>query len=180
MQNTIPTGQGNVLIRTAQPADAGAYRELRLEALKNHPTAFGSDYEENLQHPDGYWQERLNINDEQEALFLAEHEGRLVGMTGIYRSLSPRHRHQATVWGVYVRDAWRGCRIADVLIGNCLEWARGKGVVIARLGVAATNWPAIRCYERCGFTSYGIEAKALFHEGGYIDEFLMACSLVAA
>lgn len=177
MQDVLPTNKGNVIIRLARPEDAGAYRELRLEALKNHPTAFGADYEEILSRPESYWQERLNLNDEEEALFLAEYEGQLIGMTGIYRSLSPRHKHQTTVWGVYVRNGWRGFHIAEALIRNCLEWARGKGVVIARLGVAANNRSAIRCYERCGFSSYGLEAKVLLHEGQYIDEYLMAREL---
>jgi ribosomal protein S18 acetylase RimI-like enzyme len=153
------------------------YRKLRLEALRNHPTAFGADYEETLSRPESFWQERLQINDEEEALFFAEHGRRLIGMTGIYRSLSKRHKHQATVWGVYVKEDWRGLHIAEALIGNCLEWGRAKGVVIARLGVAADNPPAIRCYERCGFKITGTEPRALFYDDKYYDFYLMSCSL---
>lgn len=177
MQDLLSTDKGNIVLRRARPEDAAAYRELRLEALRTHPTAFGADYGESARRPDNYWDERLQIDNEEEALFLAEYEGELIGMTGIYRSLSPRHRHQAMVWGVYVRDGWRGLRIAEALIRNCLEWARQKGVVIAKLGVEANNMPAIRCYERCGFSTYGLEAKALFHEGKYIDGRLMAREL---
>ena len=179
MQERISSPHGDVTLRAAAPQDAMLYRKLRLEALRNHPTAFGADYEENLSRPESYWQERLRINDEEEALFFAAHGRRLIGMTGIYRSLSKRHKHQATVRGVYVKEDWRGLHIAEALIGNCLEWARTKGVVIVRLGVAADNQPAIRCYERCGFVTYGLEAKALLHEGKYIDEYLMACDLQA-
>ena len=35
-----------IIIRHATSSDVDAFRELRLEALKNHPTAFGADYEE--------------------------------------------------------------------------------------------------------------------------------------
>jgi ribosomal protein S18 acetylase RimI-like enzyme len=176
----MSSDRGDVILRRSRREDAASYRELRLEGLRNHPTAFGADYEESAARPDSAWVERLDMNDEEEALFLAEHEGALIGMTGIYRSLSPRHKHQATVWGVYVREEWRGQHIAEALIQNCLDWARDKGVVIARLGVAADNRPAIRCYERCGFKTYGREAKALLHEGKYIDEYLMACELESA
>jgi len=180
MARILLTPHGEVLLRPAAPSDAEAYRELRLEALKNHPTAFGSDFKENLQHPPEYWQERLKIDDEKEVLYLAEHNGQLVGMTGLYRSLSSKARHAGTVWGVYVTDGWRGAHIAEGLIRECLEWARGKDMVIARLGVAADNRAAIRCYERCGFITYGIEAKSGFYNGKYIDECLMALSLEPA
>lgn len=35
-----------VSIRLLQPSDAQAYRDLRLEALRSSPEAFGSSYEE--------------------------------------------------------------------------------------------------------------------------------------
>src|SRR5215218_2525104 len=37
-----------VSIRPLLPSDAQAFRELRLEALSNHPEAFSSSYEEEL------------------------------------------------------------------------------------------------------------------------------------
>jgi RimJ/RimL family protein N-acetyltransferase len=63
------------------------------------------------------------------------------------------------------------------MIRACLAWARARKVVIARLGVAAVNTSAIRCYERCGFETYATEPRALFHEGNYYDFHMMACSL---
>jgi RimJ/RimL family protein N-acetyltransferase len=173
----LQTPQGEVLIRPSQPGDVKAYRGLRLEALKGHPTAFGSDYEESLQHPEEYWQEKLKINQDREILFFAEMEGRLVGMTGIYRASGKKQAHSATVWGVYVAPELRGLHIAEELIRACLDWGREHGVVIARLGVAADNQAAIRCYERCGFKIYGLEKKSGFYEGKYLDEYLMDCSL---
>ena len=81
----LQTTKGEVLIRPSQPGDGSGYRELRLEALKNHPTAFSADYEENLLHADEHWQQRVSTDVEWEALFFAEHGGRLIGMTGIFR-----------------------------------------------------------------------------------------------
>jgi ribosomal protein S18 acetylase RimI-like enzyme len=172
------TPHGEVLIRPIQREDWAVYRELRLEALKNHPTAFGADYEENQQHSDEHWQKRVEIDDEREALFFAEYRGEIIGMTGIYRDPGKRARHAATVWGVYVKPEWRGAHIAQALIEACLGWAREKEIVIARLGVEATNRSAIRCYERSGFRTYGIVAKAVRHEGQYFDACLMDYSFV--
>ena len=75
--------------------------------------------------------------------------------------------------GVYVRSEWRGLWIADELIATCHEWARAQEIKILKLGVAATNTPAIRCYARCGFTVYGTEPQAIYVNGTMYDELLM-------
>lgn len=177
MKRSISTRLGEVVIRSASPSDANSFRELRLEALKNHPTAFGSDYEESAARPKEHWMESLNYNDEKEALFFADYQNQLIGMTGIYRSLSRKARHSATIWGVYVKPDWRGRHIAEKLIQSCLDWAIRQNVVIVKLAVVADNKSAIQCYERCGFAKYGIEPKAICYENKYYDEILMACSL---
>lgn len=176
MNGSIPTSRGTVLIREANPNDVARYRELRLEALLDSPTAFSADYQMNLNHPMSFWEGRLTF-DEHGILFVAEHENTLIGMTGIRKGETPKTKHGAYVWGVYVRPAWRGLHIAEALIQSCAYWARERHVVILKLGVMANNESAIRCYKRCGFTVYGTEPRALFYEGQYYDEFLMFCSL---
>ena len=162
------------IIRHATSSDVDSFRELRLEALKNHPTAFGADYEESAARPNEHWQERLKIDKDQEALFFAEHDGQLAGMTGIFRGASRKSRHDSTIWGVYVRPQWHGRHISEALIRSCLGWAKEQGLVIVKLAVVTTNQPAIRCYERCGFTTYGTEPKAINYDCLYYDEYLMA------
>ena len=176
MNGSIRTSRGTVLIREACPTDATRYRELRLEALLDSPTAFSADYQINLNHPMSFWESRLTV-DEYGIMFFAEHANTLIGMTGIRKGESPKTKHGAYVWGVYVRPAWRGLRIAEALIEICADWAREHDVVILKLGVMADNESAIRCYKRCGFTVYGTEPRALFYEGQYYDEFLMYCPL---
>jgi RimJ/RimL family protein N-acetyltransferase len=177
MKKSIITERGPITIRAATLADAMPYRDLRLEALQDSPTAFGADYEKNLSHPPKYWEDRLTMEPDEETLFFAEHEGNLIGMTGIFRGRSRKSRHGAWIWGVYVAPAWRGLRIAAELIDSCIAWAREKEIVVVKLGVSATNEPAIRCYERCGFTTYGTEPRAILYEGVYYDELLMARAL---
>ena len=176
MNRSITTPLGPVLIREANLADATRYRELRLEALLDSPTAFSADYQINLGHPMSFWEGRLT-SDEHGIMFLAEHENKLIGMTGIRKGESPKTKHGAYVWGVYIRPACRGLHIAEALIENCVDWAREHDVVILKLGVMANNESAIHCYKRCGFTVYGKEPRALSYEGHYYDEFLMYRSL---
>ncbi len=177
MIKSITTLRGTVMIRQSKPADAANFRELRLGALLDSPTSFSMDYERASQQSIKYWEDTLAMNDQESAIFFAEHEGHLVGMTGIARGRSPKTRHGADIWGVYVMPQWRGFHIAEEVIASCRDWAQARGVAILRLAVVATNQSAIRCYERCGFTTYGTEPRSLCYEGKYYDEYLMSVSL---
>jgi len=174
MIHSITTPRGIIGIREASPADAIPFRELRLGALLDSPIAFSADYQKTLDHPPNYWEEMLTMHAEEATIFLAEHETNLIGMTGFARGGSPKTRHSAWVWGVYVKPEWRGLHVAEELIQSCFTWAKSRKIVIAKLGVAAVNEPAIHCYERCGFTTYGTEPQAAFYDGTYYDFHMMS------
>ena len=184
MKQSITTSRGEILIREASPADAATFRELRLGALQDSPIAFSADYQKNLDHPLKHWEDMLTMHADESTIFLAEHkhsgsvdERILIGTTGIARGNSPKTRHSAWVWGVYVKPEWRGLHIAEELIRACFSWAKARGIVTAKLEVAAVNQSAIRCYERCGFQIYGMEPRALCYDGYYYDFQMMYCSL---
>jgi RimJ/RimL family protein N-acetyltransferase len=174
---TVSTRRGLILIREANPADAMQFRELRLEALRDSPIEFSADYEKNINQPPKYWEEFLTMEADESTIFLAEHDSKLIGMTGIRRGRSPKTRHSTLIWGVYVQPQWRGLHIAEELINSCLTWAKARNIVITKLGVGTVNQSAIRCYERCGFKTYGTEPRAGFYEGKYYDAYLMYCPL---
>lgn len=179
MNRSFSTRRGIIVIRQAGPIDAPRYRELRLQALQDSPIAFTADFQKNLNQPPKYWEDLLTMQPDESTIFLGEFEAGLIAMTGIARGNSPKTRHSAWIWGVYVIPEWRGLRIADEIIHMCLDWAKPKNIVLAKLGVTATNQSAIRCYERCGFRVYGTEPRAVYHEGRYYDEYLMAIDLDA-
>jgi RimJ/RimL family protein N-acetyltransferase len=177
MTTSMTPARGSITIRHATPADAMSYRELRLEALQDSPIAFSADYQQNLNQPAKYWEDRLTMEKDEATIFLAEYEAKLIGVTGIARGGSPKTRHGAWIWGVYITPQWRGLRVAEELINSCFTWAKARKIIIVKLGVAATNISAIRCYERCGFSTYGTEPRAIFYAGKFYDEFLMSRSL---
>lgn len=176
----VPTARGPVLLRAGTEEDAGAYRELRLEALQNHPEVYSSDYDQALSRPMSFWVERLRAGGTGDVaqMFFAQHGQELAGMCGIYRVDAPRTRHSATVVSLYLRPAWRGMGIAHGLVMACLDWARSCDVRVVKLSVITTNAPAIRLYERCGFSPYGTEPQAIHYNGVYYDELLMARPMV--
>lgn len=92
-------------------------------------------------------------------------------------------QHKALLWGMYVRDSARGQGLADAIVSRLLEHARDRGVEIVQISVMADNARARRLYERCGFTTYGVEPCAVKVSDGerflYLDEALMAIRLGA-
>jgi RimJ/RimL family protein N-acetyltransferase len=164
-------------IRATRPGDLAAYRDLRLEALRLHPEAFGADYETCRAWPDEEWENRVErgAGDEASITLVAQApDSSLVGMMGVFRGDGPKAQHGGLIWGVYVREAWRGRGVADALLGACLDWARERGLRWVKLAVVTTNAPAIRLYARSGFSVYGVEPEVIFTGGVYHDELLMA------
>ncbi len=172
IKKSINTPRGAIIIREAALSDAQQFRELRLNALQDSPTAFSADYYVNLNYPLSHWENRLRFDD-YGMIFFAEHEHNLIGMTGIRQRESPKTKHSADIYSVYVRPEWRGLHIAEGILDACTEWATVRNVIVLKLGVMATNTSAIRLYERCGFKIYGTEPFDIFYDGQYYDLHLM-------
>jgi ribosomal protein S18 acetylase RimI-like enzyme len=169
-----------ILVRTTRAADAHQLRELRLEALRLHPVAFTADLAESEAQPPEFWVDRATVGagtDGRQALFVAELDGALVGMAGIYVDPKrPKLAHSATIWGAYVRAAARRRGIGQKLVGACADWGRANDLRIVKLS-AVNDGPARRCYERCGFVTYGVEPMAVQVDARFYDESLMALKL---
>ena len=176
MIKSLQTPRGAIVIREGTLADVVQYRELRLFALQDSPTAFSADYQINLNHPMSFWENRLRP-DPHGTIFFAEHDSQLIAMTGVRQGESAKTKHAALIISVFVRPEWRGLHIAEELIESSCEWAKARGAEIVKLAVVTTNTSAVRCYERIGFKTYGVEPRAILYQGVYYDEYSMLRSL---
>ena len=70
INKTFETARGAIILRAALPSDVIQYRELRLFALQDAPTAFSADYEAHLSRSMSFWEGRLNL-DEYGMIFFA-------------------------------------------------------------------------------------------------------------
>ncbi|MGE0242145.1 MAG: N-acetyltransferase family protein [Parvibaculaceae bacterium] len=161
------------LLRRLAASDAEAFRELRLEGLRDHPEAFGSSWEEESERPLARFKEGL---ERSVVLAGATDGGRLLGMVGLAVPEAPKLRHKGMLWGMYVRPEARGSGLAAALVARVLQEARGT-VEDVRLSVVTSNTAAIRLYIRHGFEEYGLERRALKLAGRYHDELLMVRSV---
>ena len=176
MDTQIITSKGEIIIRIATVEDAAALLTLRLEALRMHPEAFAADFAKTAADGEKAWVERIleYENMHSGAIMIACVEDRLIGMSGIVRGHWPKTQHSGSLWGIFIKPEWRGFRICETIVNECIEWALKNGLVIVTLGVTTSNKSAIHCYTRCGFHAYGTASKALYYEGNYYDDLLMA------
>ncbi|WP_050625700.1 GNAT family N-acetyltransferase [Bradyrhizobium viridifuturi] len=161
-------------IRRLLPADAALYRDVRLEALRLSPEAFGSAYETESAHPVGWFAERLAHG----AVILgAFRGGELAGIVGFIVADGPKRQHKGMLVGMYVRQQARRAGVGRLLVEAALELA-AQSVELVQLVVVKGNEPAFRLYQDLGFVEYGLEKHALKIDGRYHDDILMAKDLV--
>jgi RimJ/RimL family protein N-acetyltransferase len=166
-----------MIIRRLNPADVMVYRQIRLNALRVCPQAFGSAYAAEKKRPLKAFEERL-LPQRFTGIFGAFVEGRLVGVVGLVRETRQKERHKANIYGMFVAAAHRRRGIGRALMERALDSARHiRGLRQIRIGVVSTNKPAVRLYESLGFRVYGEEKDALRVGGKFYDELFLAVRL---
>jgi RimJ/RimL family protein N-acetyltransferase len=168
-------------IRPIRLDDLDAFRAMRIEAVRDCPLGFTADLAMVEARTDDEWRQQVarSTGDGRDVIMLADAgpERGLAGMAGVFTMEQPKLAHVGTVWGVYVRPAFRGRGVGERLLRACIDWAGRQGRVTLKLGVTAGNDAARRCYERVGFTTYGVEPVAVQWEGRFYDELLMVLRL---
>ncbi|MSQ43532.1 MAG: GNAT family N-acetyltransferase [Chloroflexi bacterium] len=156
--------------------DFPPWQSLRLRALRDHPDAFGSSYEDELASGSAERRGRFetSASGEMSAVFGAfTADGGLVGTAGFVRSPGAKVRHKGSLWGMYVAPEARGTGAATQLVAGVLATARQWGLEQVQLSVVVGNTAAHRLYERAGFVIFGQERHALHLPDGPCDELLM-------
>ena len=156
-------------VRRLTRDDVDAYRAIRLEALTVSPESYGTA-------PDSFARrsrDSLQQQMDQMAFFGAIDAGaELAGIVAYGRDTGEREAHRGWLMQVYVRPQLRGTGAALAMIGAAVEHARTE-VIQLHLMVGSHNQPAIRLYEKAGFTIYGTDPRCLYVNGRYIDEHMM-------
>jgi GNAT superfamily N-acetyltransferase len=156
------------VIRPLRVDEAEAYREIRLEALRLHPEAFGSSFEEESARGLDWFAERLRGT----TVFGGFRGETLLGTAGFMPETGLKRAHKGHLWGMYVRAEARRTGLAAGLVAAVVDHARGR-VEVLLLSVTEGNVPARRLYEAFGFEAWGVEAKALRVEGAWFDDVHM-------
>jgi ribosomal protein S18 acetylase RimI-like enzyme len=148
-------------VRRVRVEDWRALRDVRLAALADAPTAFGSTHAGALERPDDWWVEwceRSATGDEQ-SMVLAWDETTPVGMAGVYRTDDGTWQ----VISMWVEPDARGRGIARALLDVVVRFARQQGAGEIVLGVTDGNDAARGLYESFGFVDNGESEPLVSH-----------------
>ena len=169
-------------VRRLAEDDAERFLTLRLQGLKEAPSAFGSTYEEDAARGIDFIRMLCRKSQEQDshAIFGAFQQSELVGVVGIMQGEKIKNRHRATLWGMYVTPAARGVGVGRLLCQALIEHARSNLVEVEAIDlmVESANEPAKKLYAAMGFKWWGTQPRALKFGGQYFDEDCMALVLV--
>ena len=165
-------------IRILNESDARIYQELRLEALKTNPEAFGSTYEREVEFTLEMVKERIRpLKDKFVAGAFDDHNS-LVGIVVFKRETNFKIQHKGNIFGMYITPANRGQGIGKLLINDVISRAKNLGgLEQINLTVVSDNHSAKKLYKSMGFEIYGTERNALKYNGHYSDEDLMVLSI---
>jgi ribosomal protein S18 acetylase RimI-like enzyme len=156
-------------IRRLVAADAGSYQPVQLEALQRHPDAFAASYDEELDQALETVARRLD----QGTVFGAFVDGELAAIATYLRHPQRKRQHVAMVWGMYVREPYRGAGLARAVLEQVVRHAQGE-VDQLELYVAMGNEPARGFYRRFGFEPYGVMPRSLRVDGVDHDAEMLA------
>ena len=161
-----------MIVRQLTPQDAAAYQQVRLQALRDSPTAFAASYEDETARTLDEVAPRLAAAADGSLCMFGVFEGEaLAGFVAFIRPQREKLRHSAELAGMYVVPSSRRRGFGRVLMDAVIAHARSlDGVRQLRLGVNAANDPAVGLYRSAGFTKCGVEPDALCIDGVYYDE----------
>lgn len=134
--------------------NALVFRDTRLRALQDTPTAFGSTYAQEARLTDEDWRARADDwNGDGSTKLLALDSGKPCGIIGCFLDHEDSSRaHLVSMW---VSSSRRRCGVGRVLVQAVLDWARAKTARDMFLTVTSNNDSAILFYQAQGFSLTG-------------------------
>ena len=137
------------------PKNVPVFKAVRLRALQDSPSAFGSTYARESQSPETEWVRRAeNWNGIKGAGFLAIDEKEPCGIAGSF--LEEADLTQARLVSMWTAPTHRMRGVGTLLVRR-LDWARSAGASTMRLMVTSHNQSAQSFYQRLSFTFTGAQ-----------------------
>jgi len=147
-------GASLITIERITAQNAFVFKTVRLAALQNTPHAFGSTYAKESQFDDAEWLRRVvRMNGEKGIGFLAMDGNHACGIVGAFLDVNDAKRAQLV--SMWTAPTHRHQRVGRQLVDAIIGWARLRHARAMLLMVTSNNQPAMRFYERLGFTRTG-------------------------
>lgn len=149
--------------------DLEIFKTLRLEALKTHPEAYASGYDDWVTLDQSGWYARMD----DVFIQVAFNQNDPIGMMAVHVSPRSRFAHRGTMVMVYLRDTARGSGAAKAMLDACARCAKDAGLTQLELSVSAANARAQGFYLREGFVQFGRLPNGYCHDNVLTDDIMM-------
>ncbi|MBM4412770.1 MAG: GNAT family N-acetyltransferase [Chloroflexi bacterium] len=162
-------------IAQIQSGQGQALRTIRMQSVHHANLASAISQTQLLALSPDQWEQKCAESraGQNNAIFLAWHQQTVVGMVGVRIDPSPKMRHAALVWGMFVAPHHRGKRLGTQLLERVIDHARLLSLLVIKLS-ATTNQPeAIQLYCKLGFERYAYEPALMYVDGIAIDALHM-------
>jgi ribosomal protein S18 acetylase RimI-like enzyme len=138
------------------PQNAETFKVVRLRALQDTPSAFGSTYAKEAQLTDDDWvkrAERWGTTAEGSAGYIAMDGDFACGLVCSF--LDQEDATRAHLISMWTAPTHRRQGLGRRLVNEVLAWARSRGATTMWLMVTSSNEAAMTFYEGMGFTRTG-------------------------
>ena len=155
-------------VRRLEKRDWLVARGVRLDALAEAPTAFGSTLAREVTFTEDVWRSRVDGN----AWFVAEDDGVAAGVVTGYAAPDAPPGERSLV-GLWVAPRHRGAGMGDLLVAAVIDWARDEGADTLVLWTAQSNDAALGLYRRHGFRPTGRHIPLPSAPGATQEQFVL-------
>lgn len=156
-----------VKIRRLVNGDETVLREIRLMALLDSPSAYGSSYEREHLFVNDDWRKRLARTDSV-TLVSENDDGVANGL--VTGAIDDDFADIGWLLSMWVNPTSRGNGVAGQLIDEVIVWSKLQNCTSIRLQVTDGNISAERAYEKRGFRRTG---TTILRERDSVTEFEM-------
>jgi ribosomal protein S18 acetylase RimI-like enzyme len=166
----------NIYCRQLQKSDKLAYRNIRLEALKSDPEAYGSSFAEESAKHELEFEKALSSGDPLNIGFGAFKDQNLIAIVCLKKEDRIKTRHRAEITSLFVQEAYRNQYIGNMIMKAILDFAftHFPELETIRIALIQRNWSARSLYYDLGFKIYGFEKEYYKTEKGYSDMVFMS------
>jgi ribosomal protein S18 acetylase RimI-like enzyme len=166
-----------ITLTRVTPQNAMVFKAVRLRALQDTPSAFGSTYGRESQLADAEWIDRATKwNGDHSILFLALDGEIGCGIAGSH--LDPDDSARAHLISMWTAPTHRRHGVGCQLVNEVVAWARARGSRTLLLMVTSSNEGAMRFYEQLGFSRTGVTAP--YPNDPALIEYQMSRPIIAS
>jgi ribosomal protein S18 acetylase RimI-like enzyme len=130
------------------------FKQVRLRALQDAPTAFRATYADESKLTDNDWIKRAaQWNGENSVAYLAMDSGNPCGI--VSGASAANDTSVVSLFSMWVSPSHRRAGVGRMLVDAVIEWTSSRNAKTIQLTVTSNNAAAISFYQRLGFTMTG-------------------------